>query len=895
MSRPVWQRAAVPLVAILVVVVVATAVLGVGLTRRAFPQTTGEITMPGLTGEVEVVRDSIGVTHIYADTPDDLFRAQGFVAAQDRFFQMDLRRHIVNGRLAELVGPGGVETDKVIRTMGWRRVAEQELAMLDPTARGYLQAYAAGVNAYIEQQGAPSRMGLEYAVLATSAPGYQVEPWDAVDSLAWLKAMAWDLRGNYSEELARGRLVGQVSLAQLGELYPDYPADDHPPILSSDEWSPERAPGADGAGGRGGTSGIPDPDSDDPADRALLTDPVAPPGPTFGTTRNWLADAGVDEALEATELALGAVPELLGRGEGIGSNSWVVSGQHTASGKPLLANDPHLGVSQPGIWLQAGLHCRQVSASCPFDVTGFTFAGFPGVIIGHNRDMAWGITNLDPDVTDFYLEDVRDDRVRRGDDYVPMIVRTETISVAGGDDVEITVRETSNGPILSDVVDSVADLGQGAPLGGVRTSNDYAVALSWTALQPGTTAEAVFRMNVASGWEDFRQAASLFTVPSQNLLYADTEGNIGYQAPGLVPIRRSATHGTPPGYLPAPGWDEAYAWQGYVDFEDLPWALNPEDGVVVAANQAVVRGGEPFLTTEFDKGYRSARILELITERIDGGIPLDVEEMTEIQLDDHNALAEVLVPYLVRTDLGNEFYTEAQDLLRHWDLTAPAEGEQSAAAAYFYAVYANLLETVLDDELPPDLAATGNSRSMLLLEELLRSPDSAWWDDRRTPGVVESRDEVIRTAMIHARNDLTRTLSKDPSDWTWGQLHTVRLEHEVLSSDAAPGLVAGIFGQPPLPVGGGSSLVNAFNWDASSGSFEVTSAPSMRMVVDLADLDASRWVNQTGQSGHPFHPHWKDQTEAWVEGRTYAWPFTRAAVEEAAEDTLTLVPDTAAR
>ncbi|WP_238348513.1 penicillin acylase family protein [Ornithinimicrobium pratense] len=232
MSRPLWQRLAVPIAAILVVVVVATAVVGVGLTRRAFPQTSGELELPGLTAEVEVLRDGQGIPRIYADTPEDLFRAQGFVAAQDRFFQMDLRRHVVSGRLSELVGEGGVETDQVIRTLGWRRVAEEELALLSPETRSYLQAYASGVNAYIDSRGGPSTMSLEYLALAQNAPGYQIRPWDAVDSLAWLKAMAWDLRGNYQEELTRGRLVGRVPLNQLGTLYPAYPHEQHPPILS---------------------------------------------------------------------------------------------------------------------------------------------------------------------------------------------------------------------------------------------------------------------------------------------------------------------------------------------------------------------------------------------------------------------------------------------------------------------------------------------------------------------------------------------------------------------------------------------------------------------------------------------------------------------------------------
>ena len=880
MSRPVWQRAAVLVAAILVVVVVATAVIGVGLVRRAFPEVSGTIEVPGLAGEVEIVRDAQGIPHIYADTPEDLFRAQGFVAAQDRFFQMDLRRHVTAGRLSELVGPGGLETDKVIRTMGWRRVAEQELPGLSPSARNYLQAYAAGVNAYIESRGGPSSMGLEYLALSTSAPGYQVEPWTEIDSLAWLKAMAWDLRGNYTDELTRGLLVGHVPLPQLGSLYPDYPVDEHAPILDPQEWQPRRqAPVSESRGGSAGPV-APEPPEGEPG----------PPQPPVSSPEHvWLADAGVDEALTSAALALGAVPEMMGRGEGIGSNSWVVSGDHTASGKPLLANDPHLGVTQPSVWLQAGLHCRVVSDSCPFDVSGFTFAGFPGVIIGHNQNIAWGFTNMDPDVTDFYLEDVEEDRVLRGEEYVPMDVREETLKVAGGDDVTIRVRSTSHGPIVSDVMDSMADLGRNAPLDGVQTSNRYEVALAWTGLVPARTAEAVFTLNAAQGWDDFRDAARLFAVPAQNLVYADTDGNIGYQAPGLVPIRGSATHGTPPGFYPAPGWEQEYAWDGWVDFAELPYVLNPDDGIIVAANQAVVRGQRPFLSTEFDKGYRSDRIEVLLQQELAAG-KLTVQTMQRMQLDDRNAFAETLVPYLLDADLEGTFYTEAQDLLRTWDFTAPAEGEHAAAAAYFYATYANLLETTFDDELPPELGATGGSRWMLLLEQLLSTPDSPWWDDRRTVGVVESRDEVIRAALIQARLDLTSDVSKHTSDWSWGELHQLRLEHEVLSGDEVPALVRRMFNQPPTPVAGSTSVVNAMNWDASTGSFEVTSAPSMRMVVDLADLDASTWINHTGTSGHPFHPHWSDQTETWIEGGTYPWPFTREAVVDAGQDTLVLEP-----
>lgn len=871
--RSVLRRVVVPVIAALVLVVVAAAVLGVGLARRSFPQVDGELTLTGLSGEVEVLRDARGVTHIYADTAEDLFMAQGFTAAQDRFFQMDLRRHVTSGRLAELVGEPGVETDTVIRTMGWRQVAEQELTMLDPQTRRYLAAYTAGVNGYLEQNSAASQVSLEYVVLGQSVPGYRIEAWTDVDSLAWLKAMAWDLRGNYADELARARLVGEVSRQQLDALYPDYPYDEHAPILSSDEWEPAPAAGPDGD--RGGA-------------------PASVPGgaePRPGTDRSGGADPAPLAAYVQTLDALEAVPNLLGEGAGIGSNSWVVSGEHTESGLPLLANDPHLGLQQPGVWMQTGLHCREVSESCPFDVTGFSFAGFPGVIIGHNGDIAWGFTNLDPDVTDFYLEEINDDgQVRRGSAWEPVQQRVETIRVAGAEDVSITVRETRHGPVLSDVVTPVRRAGETAPINAVETLATYDVSMAWTGLEPNRTADAVFLLNTAHDWDSFREAARQFAVPSQNLIYADTQGNIGYQAPGLVPVRESSTNGEPPGYFPAQGWLPAYDWKGWVPFSQMPSVLNPADGVIVTANQAVTRATTPFLTSESDRGFRAQRIADLIADTSAAG-PLTVADMQDIQGDTYNAFADVLIEALLEVDVPtSDFYREPQQMLVDWDRTAPTDGEQSAAAMYYYAVWANILDLTFDDELPSDLAADGNARWMLAVAELLDRPDDTWWDDRRTAGVVESRDEILRQAMINARLDLTQRIAKNPSDWEWGSLHNVRLQHEVLGGDSVPDLVRWAFNDGPYPAPGGSALVNAFNWEADSGSYRVSSGPSMRMVVDLSDLDASTWVNQSGNSGHAFHRNYNDQTQAWLANESFLWHFTRDAVVEAAEHTLTLTP-----
>ncbi len=883
------RRFVLPLVAVLVVVAVAAAVLGVGLVRRSFPQASGELSLEGLSASVEVIRDERGIADIYADTPEDLFMAQGYVAAQDRFFQMDLRRHITAGRLSELVGEGGLETDKVIRTMGWRRVAEAELPRLSAETRRYLQSYAAGVNAYLADNPAPSQVALEYVVLQQSVPDYRIEPWTEVDSLAWLKAMAWDLKSNYADELARARLVGRLPLSQITSAYPPYPYDLNAPILSAEEWEPAAAP-LDPDDDRGGTAPDAAPETGD-------GQPDTGQGRHFGATRPQLAGAApafeltaVDAVLAGTAASLEAVPQLVGRGEGIGSNSWVVSGDHTATGAPMLANDPHLSVTQPGVWLQTGLHCRELSDACPFDVSGFTFAGFPGVVIGHNTEIAWGFTNLAPDVTDFYLEEVDGDRYRRENSWLPLEERTEVITVPGQDDVTLTVRSTGHGPVMSDVLTDVAEAGSDAPVNGVETSNDYAVSMAWTGLEQTRTAESVFALNRATDWEDFRQAARLFAAPSQNMLYADRAGNIGYQAPGLIPLRQSSTNGAPPGYWPALGSMPSYDWTGWVPFSEMPSAFNPPDGVIVAANQAVSGASTPFLTSEWDKGYRSQRISDLLTEHLAQG-PLTAADMNQIQNDTYSGFADTLVTYLLAVDIDTAFYADGQELLRSWDRTSPGDDSpQSSAAMYYNAVWAQVLEQTFDDELPADLYASGNSRWMTLVDNLLERPDDPWWDDKSTVGIRESRDEILRQALIDARLDLTKRIGKDPSDWQWGALHQLPMRHQVLGDDPVPDIVRGVFNEGPFPMPGGSSLVNANNWDAGSGSFWVTSAPSMRMVVDLADLDQSTWVNQTGSSGHPFHPHYGDQTQAWIEGRTYAWRSSRDAVAAAAVDRLILTP-----
>jgi penicillin amidase len=819
------------------------------LVQRSLPQTNGEITGLQLDAPVDVLRDARGVPTVVAETSHDLFYAQGFVHAQDRFWEMDVRRHITAGRLSEMFGDSQVETDAFVRTMGWRRVAEQELGLLDPETRSALQAYADGVNAYLAER-SPTQVSLEYAALAATAPGYEIEPWSPADSVSWLKAMAWDLRGNLEEETGRAQLAPIVR-TRISQLYPPYPYERHAPIVRTGavvdgQWTP-RAEVVRRESQEASSSLRP----------------------------------AVDRLLQDAREQVRGLDEWLGPyGPGVGSNSFAVTGDRSATGGALLANDPHLAPSLPGIWYQMNLQCRTVDAACPYTVGGFTFSGMPGVIIGHNDRIAWGFTNNGSDVTDLAYEAVNDGRYVRGNRLVPLDQRVETIEVAGGDAVEVTVRESEWGPFLSDVSDAHERVVERAfsPADLPGAANEVALALRWTALTPGRTADAVLALNRAGTFEEFRAAAVWFEVPSQNMLYADVDGHIGYQMPGKIPVRRGGD-----GSTPAAAWSQTYGWDGYVPFGQLPWVFDPPEQYIVAANQAVVDDSYPeVLTRDWGYGYRSQRLVDLI----EAADPLTVESAADLMMDDRNGFAPLLVEKLAEVDVAllDERAQQGRQLLLDWDFR---QGVDSAAAAYFNAVWRHLLAGIFHDELTGDLRPDGGDRWFEVMRLLFDDRLAIWWDDVRTEE-LELRGEVMAEAMNVAADELDERLGSDVDEWRWGDLHELELTHQTLGVSGVPPLEA-LFNRGPVPVAGGEGIVNATGWRPYDG-YGVTWVPSMRMVVDLTDLDAAQWVNLTGQSGHVFDPHYTDQTQAWASGDLYPWPFSADAVRRAAEDDLQLLP-----
>ncbi|WP_235492595.1 MULTISPECIES: penicillin acylase family protein [unclassified Leifsonia] len=834
------------LVSVLVLAVIAAGV-GVWTVTRSFPTMSGRVDLSGLHRDVTVYRDSAGIPQIAAETAPDLFMAQGYVSAQDRFWEMDFRRHVTSGRLSELFGESQVPTDTFIRTLGWRAVAEKEVELLDETTLSYYQAYADGVNAYLKSHSGAD-ISLEYAVLGLQNPGYTPYKWTVADSLAWLKAMAWDLRSNLEDEIDRALLSTALSPDEVKQLHPEYPYDTHPTIV-------------------GGAVAAPASLSSTPLSNTPLSDEATTDAATAAAP-----------ALRQLQSTLAALPELIGpAGNEIGSNSWVAAGALTDTEAPILANDPHLGAVMPSVWYQVGLRCVEVTAECPFAVAGYSFSGVPGVIIGHNDTVAWGFTNLGPDVADLYLEKVSGDEYELDGAQVGLRSHTETITVAGGDPVDIEIRATERGPIITGITDAFGTIAADYPASADVPAGDYQLSLQWTALTPGRTASSIFALDKARNWNDFRAAAAVFDVPSQNLLYADVDGNIGYQAPGLIPVRKAGD-----GTLPLPGWTSANGWNGYIPFGSLPSLLNPASGLIVTANNAAVGPDYPSLVTkDWDLGYRAQQITTRLQDVIAAKKKISVKTMASIQADTVDLNAVALAPVIAKLKLSGDAKKGAA-LLEDWDHRDDAD---SAAAAYFNMTWRHLLAAMFDDKLPEGTKPAGGDRWFGVVGSLLDEPDSPWWTNEKLG--IEGRDAMLAYAAEKAYDEGVDAMGSDPKRWTWGSLHTLELTHASFGeSGIAP--IEWLFNRGPYPVGGSSSVVNAVGWDATESSYDVHWVPSMRQVISLADFNDSTWINLTGASGHAFHPNYDDQTPLWQTNRTRPWKFTPTAVEKSAKDTLVL-------
>lgn len=844
------------LLVVLIVVVVGGFLFYNDTTEGPLPQTSGSMDVAGLDGQVEILRDANGVPHIYASTPHDLFFAQGFTQAQDRWWQMEFSRHTGQGAIGELTGQNKTAfgNDLFIRTAGWYHNAEQDLAALDADTLAVLEAFAEGVNAYITHR-APEDLAMEYRLLGVTGVQIPIEPWTPLDTLVWGKVMAWNLTDTMWNDLERASILEAVGPEMLASYTPPYPYDDpsKPEILDEAD--------------------LPLTDASLSAQAPASTSAPVSPRMAGGVTGT-LAWLGFSAANDPS----------------IGSNNWVATGTMTESGQALLANDPHLGIQMPAIWYEIGLHCLPVTEACPYDVAGMALPSAPGIISGHNNRVAWGVTNVGADVQDLYRITVNPDnplQYQWNGEWRDMTVREETINFGDGEpSVTIQVRETHLGPIIND-----NDLGEdGLPTG---FNNTDPLALRWTGNDPSTLLLAAHKLNLAQNWDDFRDALRYWDVPAQNFVYADVDGNIGYQTPGNIPIRAADHDGT----TPADGSTSAAEWQGYIPFDSLPRIYNPERDFIATANQAVTplayydqltaelgEDANYLLSTSWSYGYRGARINDLLRELG----PLSAEDFAAIQGDSLDLNAQELMPSLMAVSFDDAALTDARDWLASWDFHSSSDSAQAALWAYYTA---HLLDNVFTDQLPED--STASAYNLFAIVQMVNDPANPWWDDVTTADVTETRDDMLKASFAEAVASTEARLGADRSQWSWGALHTATFVSNPLGVSGIS-LIEDLVNRGPLAVSGGYEIVNATGYSPlralESGVFAVGGHPSMRTILDASNWDNSRSIIPTGQSGHPFSPHYDDQIAQWVNTEYHPMPFSRTAVEAAAVNRLVLNP-----
>ncbi len=736
--------------------------------RGSLPRTKGTVQVAGLDGPVEITRDADGVPHIFATTDHDAIFALGYVHAQDRMWQMEFQRRVGAGRLSEILGESTLNADKFLRTLGMYRAAETAWPALNQQGKMALQAYAAGVNAWLGE-GHP--LPPEFLIL-----GVEPEPWTVTDSLVWTKMMAWDLGGNYDLELLRVRLAQAIGPERAAQLMPAYP--------------------------EAGTTVL---------------------------AANQLPAHAVD-ALLALDTDLQFDFHL--RGLDIGSNNWVIAGSRTATGLPLLADDPHLGARIPSIWYLAEVQGDNVH------VVGATLPGLPLMVIGHNENIAWGVTNLDPDVQDLYMERINPKNLNQYEiegEWVDMDIVEEPIYVKGEEEPILwAARSTRHGPLISDVSGSI----------------QRPVALRWTALDPNdTTFDSFMQINYAADWAQFTTALKGYVAPSQNFVYADRQGNIGYFGPGRMPIRAQGE-----GLVPVPGWNSEYEWIDWIPFEELPQMYNPEVGYIATANNRVVPLDYPYLIThDWTVPYRAERVVELIEELSSGDQKISVADMAAMQADQHSAQARELLPLLLKVEPADERQAQALEILRAWEGEAAVD---SIATTIYEAWFMHLGRTIFEDDLSGDLYDDfAVRRHPTFLVNELTNPGTIWCNNfLSTP--TESCADITAEALDNALDDLEERLGDDMAAWQWGNVHLTQYPHNPFSRVAA----LKFFFHREIPNGGDTYTVNVAPVRFSEPYLQYH-VPSYRHIVDLSDWDNSLFMHTTGQSGNFLSPHYDDLIE----------------------------------
>ena len=817
-----WPRILVWSALLILFVVLVAVCVGVlwlrSAARAALPRLDGDLHVAGLSATVNVRRDAHGVPHIYAGTQDDLFLAQGYVTAQDRLWQMDAYRRNAEGTLAEIMGSSLVDHDKAQRVMQFKPTAQRIYNTMPAADRARIDDYARGVNLYLSQSEQAGNLPPEIKLLH-----YQPAPWTGLDSVAVGLMIVQMLDTHWPDKLARERIATDLKNSEMeSDLYPVGSWRDHPPtgiLLDLSKPHPElSSPSSD------------DDDDDEPSTASAA--PLKRPAPNSISTAPTSSPTAL-LALMGLPTCEGCVP---------GSNNWVIAGNHTASGKAMLSNDMHLGLMVPNIWFMADLRAPG------FHAAGVTIPGVPAVIEGHNEHVAWGITALEGDVQDLYVEELDGKGNYKGTDgaWKPLTVDHEVIKVRGSHDVTLDVQFTAHGPLLNPIL----------------TKETRPIALRWTLLDASLGALPVYELNVANNWTDFSAALATWCWPTLNFVYSDDQGHIAYHAVGKVPLR-------PAGLAGKLIYDSAHEWQGYIAFNDMPNSTDPPSGFLATANSRVTTEKSPYpLTLEWVDPYRAERIYNLLDGR-DGIKPTDaLAVQTDVYSEMDQEMGHRLAYAIDHADGADNRLRQAADLMRSWDGRLTTD---SAAASIVTTTRTALQQMVLEPRLGKDAILYHWEESNFAVEEIVMHAKPSW-----LPAGYKNWDALLTAAVRKGIDD-----GKAPGDisvWRYGNWHVVDLEHPL--SQFLP-FVGRIAGTGPHPQSGDNTTVKQVGRDFG---------PSQRFTMDWSDVDASTQNIVLGESGNPYSAYFRDQWNDWYGGTTFALPFTPAAVQAQTKHTLRLIP-----
>ena len=787
--------------AFLIIITVLLCVVG-GVWRwldYTLPQYEGTKILHPLKDTVDVFTDKYGVPHVFAENENDLFFTAGYIAARERLFQLSMVALAVKGDLSFVLGDDYLKTDIYLKTWRIEKVAHQLVKKMKPENLKIFISFCDGINHWIKES--EKNRPIEFKIL-----GFDPPRWDPVIVAGYTRMMAHEMSGSWKPEIVFGAVESYFGKEKLADLIPkdEY---DYPTIAN-------------------GLSSNLKPFFDEVMNQEVFL-------------RDFFGDFSAD----------------------IGSNSWVVSGEKTKTGKPFLANDPHLAFSQPPRWYEIHLNGGR------FDVSGVCLAGIPMPVIGQNKNVAWGFTNSMVDDLDFFVEKINPDNKNQymhGGKWKNFLLEKEIVKLKSGRDTTITIRTSVHGPVISDI----------HPL--IKNSNQV-LTMSWTGHWVTKEMDAWVKMTTMKNWDEYTSAVKDFGVPGQNIVYADSKGNIGWRPAVYVPIRREGFS-----MVPRPGDNKDFDWKGKVPFEEMPFLYNPAKGFIATANNRTIDADFPYYISGL---WADPSRADRIEEMLDGKVDLGIDDMKKIQLDYTSNFAKEIIRHLSSRHLNNmgEGQKKVFNHIVGWD---GIEDNESIGALFFHVFIKEFITNVYGDEFA--LLGDGYLGAYMSLKylthrkirELFNTGESLWLDDIKTKGKSESLDDMILSSLKDSYNYIIENYGENKTNWKWGDAHTLTHKHVLSKVKALDYLFSLNVG--PFKSGGSSLTPNAGGYSFSDG-FKQTSGASMRRIVDFSDLNRTRMILPTGQSGLNKSVNYKDQSEMYHGGEYRTTRFYESYIRRSIE------------